>query len=271
MKLSKNDLSFLLQIQHLDDDEIIELILEYCKKRYENDTTRATKINAFKMAVKGGDILFDKSKLSDIIDQDLTLKLKDKLNQDGLPDKRPIAQHIIDKLYSFKGSEHRDELFLYLMLTCGRRAAEFLEGAWTKCVDDHLWIDKLSKKVSTPPETGYKIKLHHAEPHEFIDLHTKMVKKMHNKAGVRMKTKSMLDSAGRLLRKITDGHLKLSHLRPLYVLLSTQMDSLRNPNTLIKELLHHENHASSSHYNQRFYIEPHKNIEETLTINKNKL
>lgn len=268
MKLSKDDILLLTQNPHLDDDELISKILEYCNK-YKNDYTRVTKISAFKCYLRDHDLI-DPSKLNLIIDKELTNKLKSKINRDGLPDKKPIGRHVIDKLLALKDSDKRDDIFIYLMLASGRRASEFIEGNWKKCEKGHLRIDKLSKKGGDKvhPVSGYHIKPSHGSVDNFLLLHSKLNGLLHNKSNIKIKTKSLLDSAGRTIRKLTQNYLNLSSLRPLYVLLHQLLDTdcKMNPNSKIMKLLHHENHASSSNYNSRFYIEPETKFTETLTI-----
>lgn len=269
MKLSKADIGFILQIQHLEDDEIIELVLDYSKK-YENNYTRATKISAIKCYLRDTKMLSDPSNLKLVIDEQLTQMLKDKVSQDGLPDQVPIGQHIIDKIKTFKNSNKRAELFIYLLMVTGRRPLEFLSGVFRKCHDGHLWIDKLSKKGGSHlhPADGYKLQLHkdHDGTDHFMELYDKLQKLMHVKStGQQVKHKSLIDSAGRIARQLG---LKLSNMRPLYVLLHQleSGDDKTNPGSFIMRLLHHENHSSVSNYNSRFYIEPETHISETLTL-----
>jgi hypothetical protein len=117
------------------------------------------------------------------------------------------------------------------------------------------------------PEEGYKIQLHKDNdgPDHFLDINNKFQKMLYTKSGTRVKNKSILDIGGRLSRKLG---LKLSHFRPLYVLLHQleNIDSKTNPSSFIMKLLHHSNHNSSAHYNARFYIEPETHITETLTL-----
>lgn len=272
MKLSKADIGFILLKRHLDDIELIDAILEYCTK-YKNDYTRCTKISAFKCYLRDAKLLADQGNLNLIIDHALTQRLKDKLNNSGLPDKRPVGQHIIDKLLGYKDSQKRDEMFIYLLLVTGRRPSEFLDGKWRICEQGRLWINKLSKKGSQfgHPKCGYHINLIGCSPDGFMDVYGRFDKSMFMVNGSRIKNSSIIDSAGYTLRSVTDRYLSLASLRPLYVLLHQMSDpeSLTNDNTRIKNLLHHENHASSPHYNSRFYIEPESHITETLILNKN--
>ena len=178
---TKNDKAFLMQIQHLEDEEIIERILEYVNTNFANRGTRANRLSLLKKCVIQNEILSDISNAWKIGDPVLYQEMNQQREINCPKLRTQISRKYIDILIDCKNSDNKFELLFYLLLITGRRVSEFLNGEF-KLVPDksnqgqyHLYISNLSKKrnIESEDEDGYRIQLLHETPTSFMKLLSK--------------------------------------------------------------------------------------------------
>ena len=259
MNLSKNDHYFLLTHYHNQDDEFIQMILDYCNKKYQNEGTRANKISCMKKCCITHQLLNDASKAHLISDTDLYQKLNKQRLANMKTEKKPLNQNVVDSLKNckeqgsieLKTNLKRSHYYIYLLLITGLRPSEFLLGDFSIRNDD-LYIKKLLKKRQCEiPESGYKLNLLYETPESFMDLLDEF-----NDLRCGKNPKSVMCAASKLLSAMTDGALRLKDLRPVFIALSKLKPENKfiKQSCLVNDLLHHENVTTSIYYTDQFEI-----------------
>jgi hypothetical protein len=128
---TKNDKAFLMQIQHLEDEEIIERILEYVNTNFANRGTRANRLSLLKKCVIENEILSDISNAWKIGDPVLYQEMNQERENNCPKLRTQISKKLINILIDCKNSDNKFELLFYLLLITGRRISEFLNGEFT--------------------------------------------------------------------------------------------------------------------------------------------
>ena len=261
---TKNDKAFLMQIQHLEDDEIIEKILEYVNTNFANRGTRANRLSLLKKCVIENEILNDISNAWKIGDPTLYQELNQQREINCPKLRTQISRKYINTLIDCKDSDNKFELLFYLLLITGRRVSEFLNGEFKLIADTsnkgqyHLYILNLSKKrnIESQDSNGYHIQLLYETPTNFMTLLSKF-NTLRTKSNGKQMTHASIVSAGCVcINKLLDQQLKIKDLRPMYIALSKLKPEHKNKigSSLVQELLNHENRSVSIFYNDKFEI-----------------
>ncbi len=265
MNLSKNDHHFLLTHYHNQDDDFIQMILDYCNEKYKNEGTRANKISCMKKCCVTHQLLDDPDKAYMISDSDLYQKLNKQRLANMKTEKKPLDQAVVDCLKNCKqqasmekkNNIKRSHFYIYFLLITGLRPSEFLLGDFSIRNDDlgsgpSLYIKKLLKKRNCQmPESGYKLNLLYETPESFMDLLDEF-----NDLRCGKNNKCVMYAASKLLSAMTDGKLRLKDLRPVFIALSKLKPENKfiKQSCLVNDLLHHENVTTSIYYTDQFEI-----------------
>lgn len=254
MALSKKDRSFILLNQHNEDEVLIDRIKEYVNISYPNEKTRANRLSLMKKCVIENEILDDQKNAVNICDQKLYHKLRcEKI----IPDKQLITKEQVHQITQLKDSDNKFEILTYLLFQSGRRIGEFLKGKF-EIKNEKLYIDKLDKKRDIKPKSGgYEIQLLDESPDGFMSLLDKFNKlRTKPSSGDYIKNETIKCKTCVSIKASTDGQFKVKDLRPLYIA-SMKLKpeyKLKNSNSLVQKLLHHEGLGVTVHYNDVFEI-----------------